>query len=148
IDDFYKDTAINEEVPEFYILVDRVRLQANRQRIADALETAFREGKSNAIVEVKGKKLYYSDRFECRNCRILYNKPDPRAFSFNSPYGACPKCQGFGNVMDIDPDKIIPDPSLTLEELPIAPWNSSEYKWMHDYADDVKELPKNVPIRE
>jgi len=146
IDDFYKDTAIQEKVPEFYVLADRVRLQGNRQRIADSLETAFREGNSTAIVEVKGKTLYYSDRFECRNCRILYNKPDPRQFSFNSPYGACAKCQGFGNIMDLDPDKIIPDPTLTLEELPVAPWNSSEYKWMYGYADDVRELPKNIPI--
>jgi excinuclease ABC subunit A len=145
IDDFYKE-AVGETVPEFYILVDRVRLEGNRQRIADALETAFREGKSTAIVEIKGKKLYYSDRFECRNCRILYNRPDPRAFSFNSPYGACPKCQGFGNVMDLDPGKIIPDESLTLEEYCIAPWNGSEYKWMYEYAKDVKDLPQNVPI--
>ncbi len=145
IDDFYKE-AIGESIPEFYILVDRVRLEGNRQRIADALETAFREGKSTAIVEITGKRLYYSDRFECRNCRILYNKPDPRAFSFNSPYGACPKCQGFGNVMDLDPGKIIPDESLSLEEYCIAPWNNSEYKWMYEYAKDVKDLPQNIPI--
>ncbi|MCI0605895.1 excinuclease ABC subunit UvrA [bacterium] len=145
IDDFYKE-AIGESIPEFYILVDRVRLEGNRQRIADALETAFREGKSTAIVEITGKRLYYSDRFECRNCRIIYNKPDPRAFSFNSPYGACPKCQGFGNVMDLDPGKIIPDESLSLEEYCIAPWNNSEYKWMYEYAKDVKDLPQNIPI--
>ncbi len=145
IDDFYKQ-AIGEAVPEFYVLVDRVRLQGNRQRIADALETAFREGMSTAIVEIKDKKLYYSDRFECRNCRILFTRPDPRAFSFNSPYGACPKCQGFGNVMDLDPGKIIPDESLTLEEYSIAPWNGSEYKWMYEYAREVKDLPQNIPI--
>ncbi len=146
IDDFYKET-IGEKTPEFYILADRVRLEGNRQRIADALETAFREGKSTAILEVKGKRQYFSDRFECRNCRILYNKPDPRAFSFNSPYGACPKCQGFGNVMDLDPEKIIPDGSLTLEEYPIAPWNNSEYRWVYGYAKDVEELPQNIPIQ-
>lgn len=147
IDDFYKD-SVGEQVPEFFVLVDRVRLAGNRQRIADSLETAFREGNSTAIVEVKGKRFYYSDRFECRNCRIQYTKPDPRALSFNSPYGACPRCQGFGNIMDLDPGKIIPDEALTLEELPIAPWNNSEYRWMYDYAKDAKELPQNVPIRD
>ena len=145
IDEFYKN-SVGEKVPEFYVLVDRVRMEGNRQRIADALETAFREGKSTAIVEVRDKRLYYSDRFECRNCRILYNRPDPRAFSFNSPYGACPECQGFGNVMDIDPEKVMPDPSLSLEEYPIAPWNNSEYRWMYDRARSVKELPWTLPI--
>jgi excinuclease ABC subunit A len=146
IDDFYKET-IGTDGPEFYILVDRVRLEGNRQRIADSLETAFREGNSTAIVEVKGKRFYYSDRFECRNCRITFNKPDPRSLSFNSPYGACQKCQGFGNVMDLDPGKVIPDESLSLDTLPIAPWNNSEYRWMYDYAKDVKDLPQNIPIK-
>ncbi len=146
IDDFYKDKAVSERPPEFYVLVDRIRFKGNRQRIADALETAFREGSGTAIVEAAGKKLFYSDRFECRNCRIAYNRPDPRTFSFNSPYGACPKCQGFGNVMDLDPNKIIPDQSLCLEDFPIAPWNSMEYRWMYKYAKEARDLPQNVPI--
>jgi excinuclease ABC subunit A len=146
IDDFYKDQAIAQNPPEYFLLVDRVRLKGNRQRIADALETAFREGKSNAIVEVDKRRWYFSDRFECRNCRIVYTRPDPRVFSFNSPYGACPKCQGFGNIMDLDEKKIIPDDSLSLEEFPIVPWNNSEYRWMYQYAEDVDELPQRVPI--
>lgn len=146
IDDFYKEMAISERPPEFYVLIDRVRFKGNRQRLADALETAFREGEGTAIVEVGGRKYFYSDRFECRNCKIAYRRPDPRTFSFNSPHGACPKCQGFGNVMDLDPDKIIPDPSLSLEEFPIACWNSMEYRWMYKYAKEAKELPQNIPI--
>jgi excinuclease ABC subunit A len=146
IDDFYKEIAIQEQPPEYYVLVDRMKFSGNRQRIADALETAFREGASNAIVEAEGKKWYFSDRFECRNCRVLYSRPDPRIFSFNSPYGACPKCQGFGNVMDLDPQKIIPDPSLSLEDFPIAPWNNSEYRWMYDHAKRISELPQQLPI--
>ncbi len=146
VDDFYKDAAIQENPPDFYVLVDRVRFKGNRQRIADALETAFREGNSTAIVEADGAKSYFSDRFECRNCRITYSRPDHRTFSFNSPHGACPKCQGFGNIMDLDEAKIIPDPSLSLEEYPIAPWNNSEYRWMYEYAEPVKDLPKNIPV--
>ena len=146
IDDFYKDQAIAQNPPEYFLLVDRVRLKGNRQRIADALETAFREGNSNAIVEVGERRWYFSDRFECRNCRIAYSRPDPRVFSFNSPYGACPKCQGFGNIMDLDEKKIIPDDSLSLEEFPIVPWNNSEYRWMYQYAEDVEKLPQDLPI--
>lgn len=146
LDDFYKEKAIDQNPPEFYVLVDRIRLKGNRQRIADALETAFREGQSKAIVEVGNQRLYYSDRFECRNCRILYSRPDPRFFSFNSPYGACPKCQGFGNIMDLDERKIIPDPSLALEEFPIAPWNNSEYGYMYESAKKAPLLPLDVPI--
>lgn len=146
IDEFYKEKAIEQAPPEFYVLVDRVRLKGNRQRIADALETAFREGESQAIVEAGGRTFYFSDRFECRNCRILYARPDPRMLSFNSPYGACPRCQGFGNVMDLDENKIIPDTSLSLDEFPIAPWNTSEYRWMYHHAAEVEELPQHVPI--
>src|SRR5262249_49988424 len=148
IDDFYKQKAIEESPPEFYILIDRIRLKGNKQRIADALESAFREGESNAIVEAKGKKFYYSDKFQCHNCRILYSRPDPRAFSFNSPHGACPKCQGFGNIMDLDEAKIIPDPALSLEEFPIAPWNSNEYGWMYDLAKNAPGLPQHIPMAE
>ncbi len=145
-DDFYKEVAIHENPPEYYVLVDRVRFKGNRQRIADAVETAFREGNSSAIVETNGTKYYFSDRFECRNCRIRYSRSDPKTFSFNSPHGACPRCQGFGNIMDLDETKIIPDASLSLEEYPIAPWNNSEYRWMYEYAQDIGELPKGVPV--
>lgn len=146
LDDFYKEKAIGETPVEFYVLVDRIRLKGNRQRIADALETAFREGNGRAIVETANSKTSYSDRFECRNCGILYLKPDPRILSFNNPYGACPRCQGFGNIMELDEKKIIPDPSLSLEEFPIAPWNSSEYRWMYQEAKREKSLPQDVPI--
>ena len=146
IDDFYKGIGIQDQPPEYYVLVDRMKFGGNRQRAADALETSFREGNSNAIVEAAGKKWYFSDRFECRNCRIAYSRPDPRIFSFNSPYGACPKCQGFGNIMDLDPQKIIPDDSLSLEDYPVAPWNNSEYRWMYDHADRISELPQQLPI--
>lgn len=146
IDEFYKEKAIEQTPPEFYVLVDRVRLKGNRQRIADALETAFREGGSRAIVEAGGRAFFFSDRFECRNCRIVYARPDPRMLSFNNPYGACPKCQGFGNVMDIDENKIIPDPSLSLDEFPIAPWNSPEYRWMYHQLAQVDDIPQHVPI--
>ena len=71
LDDFYKEKAIGESAVEFYVLVDRIRLKGNRQRIADALETAFREGNGRAIVETTNTKTSYSDRFECRNCGIL-----------------------------------------------------------------------------
>lgn len=146
LDDFYKEKAIGETPVEFYVLVDRIRLKGNRQRIADALETAFREGNGRAIVETAKSKTSYSDRFECRNCGILYLKPDPRILSFNNPYGACPRCQGFGNIMELDEKKIIPDPSLSLEEFPIAPWNSPEYRWMYQDAKREKSLPQDVPI--
>lgn len=148
LDDYYKEYGIQEKPPDFYVLVDRVRWKGNRQRIADSLETSFREGGGTAIVAFQDHKLYYSDRFECRNCRTEYKRPDPRTFSFNSPYGACPKCQGFGNIMDLDEKKVIPDPSLSLEEFPIAPWNSPEYGWMYEHLKAVKEVSQRLPIRE
>ena len=68
LDEFYKEEAIGRHPAEFYILVDRLKLKGNRQRIADALETAFREGNGSAIVETTKSKTSYSDRFVCRNC--------------------------------------------------------------------------------
>ena len=146
IDEFYKDKSISENPPEFYVLVDRLKFKGNRQRIADALETAFREGKGNAIVETTSTKTTYSDQFVCRNCNIEYNRPDPRILSFNNPYGACPRCQGFGNIMELDENKIIPDPSLTLEEYPIAAWNNSEYRSMYNSLKRERSVPQDVPI--
>ena len=146
LDEFYKEEAIEDHPADFYVLVDRLKFKGNRQRIADALETAFREGNGSAIVETTKSKTSYSDRFVCRNCNIEYNRPDPRILSFNNPYGACPRCQGFGNIMELDENKIIPDPSLTLEEYPIAAWNNSEYRSMYHSLKRERSIPQDVPI--
>ncbi|MEJ2083676.1 MAG: excinuclease ABC subunit UvrA [Acidobacteriota bacterium] len=96
---------------------------------------AFAEGKGVAEVHVLAEEgseapttLRFSERFECQSCDITYRPPDPRLFSFNNPYGACPTCQGFGNTMNLDRDLVIPDPKRSLREGPIEPFLKTRYR--------------------
>ena len=117
-----------------YLLIDRFTVQLtdedNRKRIADSIQTAFDEGDGNCIVEIMGlEKRTFSNRFEADG--MQFEIPSPHFFSFNRPYGACKKCEGFGQVLGIDHDLVFPDKSLSIYEDAIAPWRSekmSEWK--------------------
>ena len=74
------------------------------------------------------QQLRFSQRFECKRCNLRYEEPEPRLFSFNNPYGACPRCQGFGNTIDFDMGRVVPDASKTLDEGAIEPWTKPKYK--------------------
>jgi excinuclease ABC subunit A len=124
---------INFAQPVF-LLVDRIVVSAEaRARIVDAIETGYRE--SGEVIfetvprdEDKRRQLRFSQRFECKQCHLRYEEPEPRLFSFNNPYGACPRCQGFGNTIDFDLGLVIPDPSKTLNEGAIEPWTKPKYR--------------------
>ncbi|MDA1314464.1 MAG: excinuclease ABC subunit UvrA [Acidobacteria bacterium] len=117
----------------FYALVDRLSIRKDlRERVADAVETCYRESHEVLFENAteSAQRLWFSERFDCRQCGIEYLEPEPRLFSFNSPYGACPRCQGFGNTIDIDLDRVIPDRFKSLEEGAIDPWTKPRYvKW-------------------
>ncbi len=92
--------------------------------------------------------LRYSAAFECSTCHRAYREPEPRLFSFNNPYGACPRCQGFGNTIDFDPDLIIPDKSKSLDNNAIAPWAGGKYRPMHGELKRFARqagIPTDVP---
>ncbi len=120
-----------------YVLVDRLSVSAEvRARIVDAIETGYRE--SGEIVFLTAprdgsepRRLRFSAAFECENCHRAYRDPEPRLFSFNNPFGACPRCQGFGNTIDFDPDLIIPDKARSLEDGAIDPWTRPKYRAHH-----------------
>src|SRR5271165_29602 len=133
------DVDFNQPV---FILVDRLAVSAeSRSRIVDAVETAYRES-GEVIFEIpqleiaeneerskatdksdrSTRMLRFSQRFECKQCNLRYEEPEPRLFSFNNPYGACPRCQGFGNTIDFDLDLVIPDKGKSLGEGAIDPW--------------------------
>jgi excinuclease ABC subunit A len=120
-----------------YVLVDRLAISADiRSRLVDAIETGYRE--SGEIVlrtvprgEEAVESLRYSSAFECSTCHRAYREPEPRLFSFNNPYGACPRCQGFGNTIDFDPNLILPDKSKTLDEGVVDPWTKPKYRAWH-----------------
>jgi excinuclease ABC subunit A len=116
-----------------FVLVDRITVSADaRSRIVDAVETCYREA-GEIIVETAPKdgqpeSLRFAQRFECKRCHVRYDEPEPRLFSFNSPYGACPRCQGFGNTIDFDMALVIPDKSRSLAEGAVEPWTKPKYR--------------------
>ncbi|TNF71849.1 MAG: ATP-binding cassette domain-containing protein, partial [Acidobacteria bacterium] len=107
------------------------REEAGAQLVA-AIEEGFRLNAGN--LEARGEKgvRYFSSTLGCPECGIKLRKPVPALFSFNSPLGACPSCQGFGRVIGIDRERVIPDPVWTLEERPIAPWNTPAYEELYE----------------
>jgi len=139
---------INFAEPVF-LLVDRLVVSADsRARIVDAVEISYRES-GEVIFETapgEGKaseRLRFSQRFECKVCNLRYEEPEPRFFSFNNPYGACPRCQGFGNTIDFDLDLVIPDQSLTLNQGAIEPWTKPKYRSLFT---DLKRFAREADI--
>lgn len=160
----------------FDVIVDRLKTgDAASQRVRDSLETAFAAGDGRAVLYVEqsadaaateavaalgGKvvmvdgaswrRIGYVNRLACEDCGRTYPEPEPRLFSFNSPLGACPECEGFGNVIDIDLELVVPDPQKSLKEGAIAPWNTPAYqhelKELLSLAKDYG-VPVDVPFK-
>jgi excinuclease ABC subunit A len=142
-----------------FVLLDRivVSLEA-RPRIVDAVETAYREAGEVIFEEaargedaIESRRLRFSGAYECKSCHRPGTEPEPRLFSFNNPFGACPRCQGFGNTVDFDLNLVIPDKSLSLSQGAIDPWNRPKYRpWYTDLrkqADDLG-IPLDVAWRD
>jgi len=112
------------------VLVDRVVLRGDeRGRFVDSLEVALREGGGLAVVVRPGQPpLRVSERFECPRCGQAFVEPEPRLFSFNSPFGACPACHGFGNLIEVNLELVVPDKGRSLSEGAIEPWNKPHYR--------------------
>jgi excinuclease ABC subunit A len=141
-----------------FVLLDRIVVSnENRARIVDAAEIAYREGGEVIFEEVprdegaERNRHRFSGAFECKSCHRPGKEPEPRLFSFNNPFGACPRCQGFGNTVDFDLNLVIPDKGLTLADGAIDPWNRPKYRpW---YSELRKQAPAlgvalDVPWRE
>jgi excinuclease ABC subunit A len=113
-----------------YSLVDRIVISPElHQRLVDTTEICYREAGEVIFEEASGgRRLRFSQQFACKQCGRLFTEPEPRLFSFNSPFGACPRCQGFGNTVDYDMNRVIPDPYLTLDQGAIDPWNKPNYR--------------------
>ena len=113
------------------VIVDRLQIEGDlRARLTDSIETAYVEGGGAAFaIEVPGGTVHrFSERFECRPCAIAYEIPQPRLFSFNNPFGACPTCHGFGNIIELDMDLVVPDPSRSIQQNAIEPWSKPHYR--------------------
>lgn len=116
-----------------YILLDRLAISDApdlRQRIVDAAEISYRESGEVIFENAKGEpRLRFSEKFSCKTCELTFIDPEPNLFSFNSPAGACPRCQGFGNTIDYDQSLVIPDPFVSIKEGAVHPWTRPNYTW-------------------
>jgi excinuclease ABC subunit A len=114
-----------------FVLIDRLKADKEiRQRLVDSLETCFRESGAAIIKTADGDvTLNFSDKFICKYDGTIYEEPEPRLFSFNSPFGACPLCQGFGNTIDVDYALVVPNENLSISEGAIEPFNRPQYDW-------------------
>jgi len=117
-----------------YAVIDRLVVKSgSRRRLADSVETALRTAHGTVLINIKNEDLLFSEQFACLNCNISYDEPSPRMFSFNSPFGACQTCDGLGQKMEIDPDLVIPDTSLSISGGAIHPWGGAEMASWYRY---------------
>jgi excinuclease ABC subunit A len=138
--------------PLLQVVVDRVQLGGDEvvQRLTDSIETAYREGGGAAwALQLDGAGAtaqvhQFSERFECRDCGIAYEDPQPRLFSFNNPFGACPTCHGFGNIIELDMDLVVPDPAKSIAQNAIEPWSKPHYRTQ---LAELKRAAKKAKIR-
>jgi excinuclease ABC subunit A len=142
-----------------YVVVDRLTIGSDmRSRLVDSVEICYREGWGEAILEFvpdaaegETERLVFNERFECKTCGAVYQEPEPRLFSFNSPHGACPRCQGFGNTVDFDINLVIPDRGKSLNEGAIQPWTTPRYRVLLNELKKfarVKNIPVDIPFRD
>ncbi|MGA9772577.1 MAG: excinuclease ABC subunit UvrA [Blastocatellia bacterium] len=127
------DSYTDKNFDDTFVLVDRLVARGDvRTRLIDSLEVCYQEGHGQAVVEMADEshtRLAFSESFECKHCNIKYAAPEPRLFSFNNPFGACPTCQGFGNTIGLDLDLVIPNRELSLSQGAIEPWTKPQYEW-------------------
>jgi excinuclease ABC subunit A len=130
------DPAMLRDRQVLQVIVDRLRVEGDlRARMTDSIETAYTEGGGAAFAiqlpDGDGRETVthrFSERFECRTCDLQYELPQPRLFSFNNPFGACAICHGFGNIIELDMDLVVPDPSKSILQNAIEPWSKPHYR--------------------
>lgn len=142
------------EENELLVLIDRFVVkpqeEENIKRIADSVQTAFYEAEGECLVDIMGReKRSFNNRFELDGISFL--EPTPQLFNYNNPYGACPKCEGFGQVMGIDENKVIPDPSLSVYEGAVACWKGEKYgRWLDKFLGNAHlfDFPIHRPYQD
>jgi excinuclease ABC subunit A len=153
IEDAGVDPSTFTDRVSLQVIVDRVRIEPPAEgsdpealltRLTDSIETAYLEGggaafaiemndassQTDRAAGASGSSVVhrFSERFECRECEIVYEEPQPRLFSFNNPFGACPTCHGFGNVIELDMDLVVPDASRSIQQNAVEPWSKPHYR--------------------
>ena len=118
------------------VVVDRLAVRPGvKRRLADSVETALRlSGGTLVVMDEAGTETVFSENFACPACGISFPELEPRIFSFNSPFGACPTCTGLGYHQEVDPELVVPDPSLSIAEGAIAPWSGTSVYYNQQLA--------------
>ncbi|WP_149914778.1 excinuclease ABC subunit UvrA [Sphingobacterium cavernae] len=130
IESIIEDKSIsnkNFKTGDVRIVIDRIKLDGEEEtasRLADSLQTAYFEGKGECYVDINGKVHHFSEKFELDG--MTFDEPSPNFFSFNNPYGACRRCEGYGKIIGIDPDLVVPDKSKSVYDGAIAPWRGEK----------------------
>ncbi|MCL5037725.1 MAG: excinuclease ABC subunit UvrA [Chloroflexi bacterium] len=154
---------LEEEIPlkknfkhDIDLIVDRLMLKpGSGKRVFEALESALTLSGGMARVSDagNGKEYLFSQQFSCPDCGISIQEISPRLFSFNSPYGACPECSGIGRKLEVSPERVIPNPNLSLEEGALVPWKnafSDNNSWFWGQAQAAMrslDIPSNAPFK-
>jgi excinuclease ABC subunit A len=132
-----------------FLLVDRIAMGPGlHQRLVDTIEICYREA-GEVVFEnaAGGQQLRFNERFQCKTCGMEFAEPEPTLFSFNSPTGACPRCQGFGNTIDFDMNRVVPDVARTLAEGAVEPWTKPKYRsWLGNFKKHDKNARLNIPV--
>ena len=133
-----------------YVLADRIAITPElHQRIVDTVEVCYRESGDVIFEDARtGERQLFSERFICKYDHLEFQEPEPILFSFNSPAGACPRCQGFGNTIDFSPDLIVPNRGLSLDDGAVDPWTKPKGReWFRDFRKQAGERVRyNVPF--
>src|SRR4051812_22594460 len=134
-----------------FMLVDRLAIGPElHQRLVDTIEICYRESGEVLFESASGAApLRFNERFQCKTCGMEFADPEPILFSFNSPFGACPRCQGFGNTIDFDMNRVIPDPTLSVEKGAVDPWNKPKYRsWLGNFKKHASKFRMKTPVCE
>ncbi|PID20929.1 excinuclease ABC subunit A [Sporosarcina sp. P3] len=135
------------------IVIDRIVMKEGVEtRLSDSLESALRLADGNVLVDVIGEEeLFFSEHHACPICGFSIGELEPRMFSFNSPFGACPECDGLGMKLEVDPELVIPNNELTLKEHAIAPWEPTSSQYYPELLKTIAKhykIPMDVPVSE
>lgn len=136
-----------QEGASLVFTIDRLEIiEKNKERLIDSLELGFRTGRGKVQGWIGDAILRFSDSLDCVSCGRSFPRPSPNLFSFNSPLGACPVCQGFGRVITIDWDLVVPDPSKSIKDGAIEPWTKASTRWEQGQLIDFC-MRKRIPLK-
>lgn len=151
--DLSEEKILPKRKDEVRVVIERFKITPGevREKLADSIEITFKEGENRLIVinADTGNEKEFNKFYEC--CGIRYEEPEPRFFSFNNPFGACPVCQGFSKTIGIDMNLVIPNPNLSIVDGAIAPFRSAKYSvHLRDLVQNAKQygIPINIPFRD